>query len=452
MTMLLRSLLHRLAILSCLTGIGCKSAAPKIVIPEDQLAAKSPEKFISQFEGTELAKCIDENGKPTGHLKAIWRLKNSANQELKPFIQGFGGKVRTLGGVLIEFQSLSAREENRINIPSISNSPDFPRGSYSAFVLRFLVEESKSGIAVLKANGKKIEHDDFAKAVLFVPRFALGSEYSTKYYFMMPNEKIHELSCQAVSDDIRAALNTFSMKDGLHDFSGPRGKRLPLTASLPSQKVLDPKQSASINPALNSVLPPIDLAATSKKDLRPVKRAKNYDELFRHERMYECEKDGALDAIWRIADDKGKPLPRELQFITGFAADLQEKTSARKISVNAVSVDPAPAFYSGRMPPDGRYFFPSIEFNEEDFKKNNALHSPLGAIDVGFMSGGGTVFIPRDGSAQPISVSLSMGKSLRGNAYQITAKCKPVRNNISVWMNYCLGQDNRKNSGNSCQP
>jgi hypothetical protein len=452
MTMLLRTLLHSLALLSCLTGIGCKSASQRVVIPEDRLASKSPEKFISQFEGTELAKCIDENGKSTGHLKAIWRLKNSANQDIKPFIQGFGGQVRSLDGVLLEFQSLIAREEMRINIPAISSSPDFPRGSYSAYSLRFLSEDSKNGIAVLKVNGKKTEHDDFAKAVLFVPRFALGNEYSTKYYFQLPNGRVHELGCQAVSDSIRAALNTFSVKDGLHDFSGSRGKRLPLLASLQSPKDSGSKNSPAPNSALTSILPAMELAPLSKKDLRPAKRPKNYDQLYRHERMYECEKDGALDAIWRIADEKGKPLPQEAQFITGFAGELRDRTSVRKVTVNAVSVDPAPAFYAGRMPPDGRYFFPSIEFSEDDFKMNTAFHSQLGPIDVGFISGGGTIYIPRDGSAQPVSMSLSMGKSLRGNAYQVTAKCKPVRNNISVWMAYCLGQDNRKNSGNSCLP
>lgn len=452
MTMFLRMLSHRLAVLACFAGIGCKSSSQRIAVPDDQLSAKSPEMFINQFEGTELAKCVDENGKPSGHLKAIWRLKNSQNQDITPYIQGFGGQVRSVAGVQIEFQSLIAREDRRVNIPSISNTKDFPRGSYNAFVLRFLTEDSRNGISVLKANGKRLLNDDFASAVLFVPRFALGNEYSTRYFFQMPDGKVHEISCQAVTEDVRNSLNTFSVKDGLHEFTGPRGKRIPLLASLRSKKDAESKPQPNVIAVPVPVLPPVELATPSGKDLRPAKRPPEYDRYFKHERIFECDKDGAIDAIWRIGDEKGMPLQRDVQFITGFSGELQDQNTPRRLSVNAISVDPSPAFYTGKMPPAGRYFFPSVEFSENDFNSNMAYHSELGPIDVGFISGGGTFFIPRDGAGQTVSVALSMGKSLRGNAYQVTSKCKPVRNSVLVWMTHCLGQENRTNAGQPCQP
>lgn len=431
---------------------GCKSRSESVRVPDERLASKSPQTFISRFEATELTKCIDENGKSTGILKAIWRLKNSLDQNVNPFIQGFGGKVRSLKGVPLEFQSLIAHEEERINIPSISKLPSFPRGSYSAYKMRFLTEDVNNGISVLKVKGNTIQHDDFATGMLFIPRFALGGEYATRYYWITPDEQVHELSCQAITDNTRARLSTFGIKDGLHDFAGSRGPRVPLLAALAATGTATTEPLSSPDNQNIPLMPSLQLAQISSKDLRPAKRPPMYDKTYKHERIFECQKQGLIDVIWRIADDNGKRLSQDEQFITGFAGELDDKQSGRKFSFNAVNIEPAPAFYSGKMPSQAQFFFPSIEFKEDEIKKNIAFHSQLGLIDMGFISGGGTVFIPRDGTGKSVSVSLSLGTSLRGDPFQASIQCKPVRNNIAIWMNYCLGEENRRNAGSACQP
>lgn len=431
---------------------GCTSTSSTNPSSIDQLAVKSPERFLNQFEATELTKCIDEDGKSTGSINAIWRIKNSAGENITPYIQSFSGKVLSLKGELIEFQSLFALEEQRIQIPQVSNQPSFPRGSYSAFRMQFLEDEVKNGLAVLKINGVASPADDFRNATLYVPRYALGGEFATRYYLKTDDDHVHELSCQAINQNTRAKLTTFAAKDGLHGYVGSRGTRVALVASLDQLPTDIHSLSGPMTNKTSANSMVLQLASVSEKDFRPAGRPKNYDALFKHTRVFECGIEGSLDVIWRIADDKEKKLLPESQFITGFSGELTDRHTGNKIAFNSVTVDPAPAFYSGKMPPNTQFFFPAIEFEEKDFQSKISTHSSLGKTDANFKSGGGTVFIPRDGSGRAISVSLSTGKTLRGDPFQATAQCKPVRKNISDWMNYCLGSENRKNAGASCQP
>jgi hypothetical protein len=432
--------------LTCLTLLaGCKSTSVQDNPATKDRLATNPVLFMEQYESNEFSRCIDEDGKTTGSLNAIWRVKNSAGREIKPYIESFSGKVRTLKGELLEFQSFLAVSEKNFEIPQQERVETFPRGSYSAFKIIFTDDDVRKGLAVFRLNGITPPNADFSTAILYIPRFAIGGEYSTKYYLQRHDKRVHELSCQAVNESTREQLITFAAKDGLHEYSGPRGKK---TAFLTTP--INPQAIQARGIALDA--DDLQVTKETSKDLRPANRPANYDKFYRHTRLFECDTAGSLDAIWRIADEKGKKIPESEQFITGFAGELKDKKSTRNFSFNAISIDPQPAFYSGKMPPNGKFFFPAIEFKEDDVKNQAAGHSQLGKIDAEFVSGGGTVFIPRNGSGEPISVSLSLGKSLRGEPYQVTIQCKPVRKNISAWMIHCLGPDNRKSAGKACQP
>ncbi|MEY3901412.1 MAG: hypothetical protein RL189_718 [Pseudomonadota bacterium] len=438
---------ERLIFLSlCLTLLaGCKSTSVgNTTSTADRLSA-NPALFMEQYESSEFSRCIDDDGKTTGSLNAIWRVKNTAGREITPYIESFSGKVRTLKGELLEFQSFLAVAEKNFVVPQLDRMETFPRGSYSAFKIIFTDDDVRKGLAIFRLNGITPPTADFATAVLYIPRFAVGGEYSTKYYLQTHDKRIHELGCQAVNDTTREQLVTFAAKDGLHEYNGPRGRKNAFLTTPVSPRAV----AAS---GIGADADDLQMTKETVKDLRPANRPQNYDKLYRHTRLFECDAAGSLDAIWRVADEKGKKVPESEQYITGFAGELNDKKSARRFTFNAVSVDSQPAFYSGKMPPAGKFFFPSIEFREEDIKNNTAGHSQLGKIDADFVSGGGTVFIPRNGSGKPISVSLSLGKSLRGEPYQVTIPCKPVRKNISAWMNHCLGYDNRKSAGTACQP
>ncbi|MFZ9521430.1 MAG: hypothetical protein ACO3A4_13230 [Silvanigrellaceae bacterium] len=414
----------------------------------------SPERYLEQFEATEFAKCIDEDGKATGSIVSIWRIKNLTGDNITPFIQGFAGKFRTLKGTLLEFQSLVTQEEKRFALPLLMKPELFPRGSYSAYKMRFLEDDIRHGISILNKDGKNSARNDFTTATLYIPRFALGGEFATRYYLRIDDDQSHEMSCQAVTEATRARLSTVAAKDGLHGFTGVRGKKVDIFLNLHKRDKEQLKftvgTGAGDTSATNS--PSLQLVKASDKDLRPTGRPKIYDKIYEHTRIFECKKEGAVDAIWRVADDNGKKLSMEARYITGFAGELHDKMTGNKFSFNAVSVDPAPAFYSGTMPPNAHFFFPSIEFDDDDFKQRIATHSALPNLPATFKSGGGTVFIPRDGSGRAVSVSLSMGKSLRGDPFQATAQCLPVIDKVSSWIEHCLGQENRKTAGVACKP
>lgn len=432
--------------LSCLILVaGCRSTSVETIPSTNDRLAANPALFMEQYESSEFSRCIDDDGKTTGSLNALWRIRNSAGREIKPYIESFSGKVRTLKGELLEFQSFLAVSEKNFDIPQQERMETFPRGSYSAFKIIFTDDDVRKGLAIFRLNGITPPAADFSTAVLFIPRFAIGGEYSTRYYLRTQDKRIHELSCQAVNDTTREQLLTFAAKDGLHEYSGPRGKKNAFLTTPVNPQAMQAR-------GLGADADDLQVTKETSKDLRPANRPPNYDKSYRHKRLYECDAAGSLDAVWRIADEKGKKIPESEQFITGFAGELKDRKSTRSLSFNALNVDPQPAFYSGKMPPEGKFFFPSIEFKEDDIKNNMAGHSQLGKIDADFFSGGGTVFIPRNGSGQAVSVSLSLGKSLRGEPYQVTIQCKPVRKNISAWMNHCLGYDNRKSAGKACQP
>lgn len=448
-----QSLSHGVGVLSTmLFSAGCASQPRMTQSSSDQLAWRSPDVYINQFEATELARCIDEKGMPTGTLMAIWRIKNSSGESVVPYIQSFAGRVHSLKGDLIEFQSLHAVEDKRVDIPTGANPINFPRGSYSAYKLQFLDDELRNGLAVLRINGKSIASDDFTQVTLSIPRFALGGQYATRYYLRGSDGQTHELSCQAVSSAVRSQLTTFAVKDGLHGFAGSRGTPVELLSDVRKMNATKNAIKTASKAKRIGVSLDLPMAIKSELDLRPVLRPKSYDQRFKHTRLFECPKDSAVDAIWRIADDNGKSLAESAQFITGFSAVIRDKSTDVLMSLNAVRVDPVPAFYVGQMPSDGQFFFPALEFGEDEFKSNVANHSQLPKANKTFRSGGGSIFIPRDGSGRSISVALSQGPTPRGEPAQVIADCIPVRQNISDWLNHCVGRENRGNAGTLCQP
>ncbi|MEN9825299.1 MAG: hypothetical protein RI953_1044 [Pseudomonadota bacterium] len=435
-----------------ISGCASTNSTPHVADSSPSQSQVTPEHYLEQFEATEFSKCIDEEGKATGSIVSIWRMKKMNGEKITPFIQGFAGNVRTLKGTHLEFQSLVVQEEKRFSLPQLAKPELFPRGSFSAYKMRFLEDDVQHGISVLRTDGKSVAQNDFTTATLYIPRFALGGEFATRYYLKLDDDRTHEMSCQAVTEASRARLMTVAAKDGLHGFSSSRGKKVEIFDELKNRdKEQDKFTRGSALPP--PVKPPVlQLVKASDKDLRPPGRPKFYDGIYRHTRIFECNKEGSIDAIWRISDDNGKKFSADAQYITGFAGELHDKLTGNKFSFNAVSTDPAPAFYSGSMPPNAQFFFPSFEFDEDDFKQKIAHHSALPNLPASFKSGGGTIFIPRDGSGRAVSVSLSLGNSLRGDPYQATAQCQPVVDKISSWIENCLGQENRKSAGVACQP
>jgi hypothetical protein len=177
------------------------------------------------------------------------------------------------------------------------------------------------------------------------------------------------------------------------------------------------------------------------RDFRPVARPSEYDTQFKHLRIYECGKNGAIDAVWRLTDERGRELESGKTFISGFAGELKDNTNGNAFYFSSVQLEPAPAFYSGQMPSQGSYYFPTIEFREDQVKRNISIHSRVPGLKPGKFAAAGTVYLPRTSSGNTVSVSLSLGSSLRGTPYQATAECTPASSRIRQWLKHCMATE-----------
>ena len=435
---------------------GCQSTSTSERGERRSMRSMSSEEFADQFEATEFAKCIDSEGRSTGTLNFIWQISKSNGDAIVPYIVGFSGSLRSLQGTLVEFQSLTTAKETRYTVPPVHNSINFPLGSYAGFSLQFPYDEQDGSWAFIKINEQRVRPVDITGAQLLVPKFVIGGEYSTRYYLKIEGGLFHEFSCQAISDKVRSRLTTYMRKDGQHKFDGDRGSRAKFF--LPPQQLKPLNSENTLNqksPAASELLevmnkptelttqPPTPEAtpASYVRDFRPIGRPAAYDAQYKHTRIFECGRNGALDAIWRIKDENDSELAPGKIFITGFAGELRDTVGENAFYFSSVALEASPAFYSGQMPSNGSYYFPSIEFKEEHFKNNISVHSKIPGLKPGQNVAAGTIYLPRNGSGRSISVSLALGNSLRSMPYQATADCNPLHPRVKNWLRYCLGTD-----------
>jgi hypothetical protein len=434
--------------------LACQSTTPPEPGEQPSHSQSLRQKEIfEQFEATEFSKCIDSDGRNTGSLNFIWRVKNTQGQSISPFIVGFSGTLRSLQGNLFHFQTLTSVEDSNFGLPPVNNPQKFPIGSYAAYSLLFPYDEQDAGWAFVKLNSQKITPSDVTGAQLLLPKFVIGGEYSTRYYLRLEGKQFHEFSCQAMSDKVRARLSTFMRKDGSAAFESSRGSRTDLVVFAPApaptaapavaaNSTPTAKLAASAAPMLVPTATPIPaVPAEPVRDFRPVARPSDYDSQFKHVRIYECGKNGAIDAIWRLKNARGDNLEQGKAFITGFAGELKDNRTGNAFYFSSIQLEPAPAFYSGQMPAQGTYYFPSIEFRDEQIKKSISVHSRVPGLNPGKFAAAATVYLPRNSTGNTVSVSLSLGSSLRGTPYQATAECLPVNSRVSHWLKNCMAAE-----------
>lgn len=188
---------------------------------------------------------------------------------------------------------------------------------------------------------------------------------------------------------------------------------------------------------------------TDAYDLRPVKRPQSYDVQFRHERIYECGENGAVDVIWRQAETNGKSVPAQSQYILGLAAQLKDE-AGREVKFSSVTIDGAPAFAAGTEPSPKSYLRPMFEFDVNEVRQGLAFHSNVPGLPSGSLASGGTLWIPYDGSGVSVSAAIALGRGLRGSAFQVIADCTPKNQNINRLLTSCVGRASVDTSG-TCQ-
>lgn len=184
-------------------------------------------------------------------------------------------------------------------------------------------------------------------------------------------------------------------------------------------------------------------------DLRPQGRPASYDVQFRHERIYDCGQNGAVDVIWRQAGSDGKALAPKAQYILGLAAHMKDANQG-EVKFSSVSIDSAPAFSVGSEPSPVSYLRPMFVFDEAEVKGKLSYHSAIPGMTGRTIAAGGTLWAPFDGSGNSVSVAVSLGASVRGPAFQVIADCSPKNDKIKNWLTSCVGRESvASNSG--CQ-
>jgi hypothetical protein len=448
---------------TCLSLVSCKTLSEESGYSEDQAAEIAS--ITSEFEVNEFSRCIDSNGDTTGSINVIWRISEGSEDIRSPFITGFSGRLFSLQGTEIDFQALSATKLAEFTVPPIRESHTFPYGSYSAYTLHFPFDKQLTGWTFLRVDGTRIKPSDVTGAQLIIPKYVLGGAYSTRFYFKIEDGGFHEFSCQPVSDNDRAQLNTFNNRTGEKAFKGSRGKKLTLTIPTPAPQKQHPKitavekqtQSAAASELLEVLADPDKDTPSTKSsprltaDLRPVARPKAYDTTYKHVRIYECGENGSVDAIWKIKDKENKVLDATSRFITGFAAELRDEKQRAAFYFSTIEIDSEPAFYSGVMPSNASYYFPTLKFSPESLDLNTAAHSKIPDLKEGERVAAGTIYLPKSGLGQGVSVSLALGQSLRGSPYQAVANCSSVLPRLKIWFKNCLGENSVRMSGRRCE-
>ncbi|MEY4066158.1 MAG: hypothetical protein RIR26_2366 [Pseudomonadota bacterium] len=184
-------------------------------------------------------------------------------------------------------------------------------------------------------------------------------------------------------------------------------------------------------------------------DLRPTGRPAKYDVEFRHERIFDCGESGRVEVIWRQAGADGKILPKNSQYILGLAAQLKDPAKG-ELLFSTVTMDSAPAFFAGEQPSPVTYLNPMFVFDEAEVKAKLSYHSAIPGLTGRTLAAGGTLWVPLDGSGNSVSVAIALGGSVRGQAYQLIADCKPAHDKVNNWLMSCVGRESI-DSKSQCQ-
>ncbi len=408
-----------------LVAIACKprtfnSAAVQSLNPSD---------FQKQFETTKFAECFDAQGKSSGSMHFVWRVKKSDGQAVVPYILGFSGSLTSVGGQKVDFRSVSTIDEPRYRTPTLGSGEVFPVPQYFAASLQFPQDELNAGWGYLRVNGTNQKIEDVFGGTLVLPKHAEGSKFASRYFIVAADGRSHEFNCSPMTDAVKERMKTYLVKDGSHGFRGERGAIVNQNEPNPSDKD--------------------DSTGTASIDLRPKSRPPSYDVQFRHERIYDCGTSGAVDVIWRQAESNGKALPAQSQYILGLAAQLSDDEN-RSVQFSSVTIDSAPVFFAGTEPSPKGYLRPMFEFDANEVRQGLSYHSKVPGLVNRTIASGGTLWIPYDGSGTSVSAAIALGATLRGSAYQVIADCAPKSQNINRMLTSCVGRASVDSAG-TCQ-
>lgn len=382
---------------------------------------------------TRFATCKNSKGQESGGLDFVWRLNKLSGDAVNPYILGFAGNAETIDGKKVEFRSVSTIDEPRYRTPQVGAEGSFPIQSYFAASLQYPDDELESGWGYLRVNGKNSPIVDVFGGTFVIPKSPDAGSFANRYFIVTSDVGTLEFNCQPMADVARDRMRTYLVKDGSHGFTGGRGP----VVSNPGSTT--PKPSAA----------PTATAKSVSVDLRPQGRPTSYDIQFRHDRIYDCEENGAIDVIWRQAGSDGKALPAKSQYILGLAASLKEQEKG-EVKFSSISVDGAPAFSAGSEPSPKSYLRPMFLFEEAEVKSKQAYHSAVAGLTGRTLAVGGTLRVPYDGSGSSVSVAIALGGVVRGAAHQVVTDCSPKHDKINNWFLSCVGRESISGSS-QCQ-
>ncbi|MBM3382747.1 MAG: hypothetical protein FJY29_09940 [Betaproteobacteria bacterium] len=386
--------------------------------------------YSKQFEITRFTACKNSKGQESGGLDFVWRVKKSSGEGVSPYILGFAGAAETVDGKKVEFRSMTTIDEPRYRTPKLTNSASFPVESYFAASLQYPADEVKSGWGYLRVNGKNTTFSDIFGGTFVIPKSASAGAFANRYFIVTGEGATLEFNCQPMSDVTRDRMRTYLVKDGSHGFTGGRGPVISSGSAETPTPVATPTRSAAF-------------------DLRPPGRPASYDVQFRHERIYDCSENGAVDVIWRQASSDGKAIALKSQYILGLAAHIKDANQG-EVKFSSVSMDGAPAFSAGSAPSPVSYRSPMFFFDDAEVKSKLSYHSPIPGLTGRTVAAGGTLWVPFDGSGNGISVAVALGSTVRGSAFQVIADCSPKNEKIGNWLTSCVGRESVGSNG-GCQ-
>lgn len=417
------------ALAACLSVAGCKPRSFNAGVQSSEDAA-----FTKQFEVTRFATCKDSKGQESGGFDLVWRISKSTGEAVTPYVLGFAGSAESKDGQKFEFRSVSTIDEPRYIPPELKPDGSFPVMSYTVYSLQYPDSELKSGWGYQRLNGQNVKMTDVTGGTFIVPKSQDAGAFATRYFFRSNEGKTLEFNCQAVSDAVRQRLRTYLTPDGSHGYKGDRG--IVVNAKAPSS----PTPAGGKSPSA-----PTPAAGATTLDLRPQGRPASYDAQFRHERIYNCGANGAIEVIWRKATSAGAVISPKEQYVLGLAGRLVDSETKKEVTFSSVSMDSGPAFQAGSQPSPASYLSPSFEFTADEVKSKMSFHSAIPGLPAGqAFASGGTLWVPYDGSGNSVSIAVSLGSSLRAPAFQVIADCTPLTNSIPQLLTSCVG---RKSAG-----